>query len=166
MKLRINEGLKITDKKIMVLKESKIINVVSEETGEVLQEIDVLNHTEDYYIDLIKKDNYINRIEHNKYHPEILCVYVFDSLNSKKLMQQEIIETLLEDVKYALEAAYEECNETYTHIDLDIPKYLDDSDLWQKINMTLEDNRISYNIEHKNMRIGPYNYYYMYVRQY
>ena len=38
----------------MVLKESKIIDVISEETGEILQQINIRNHSEDYYINLIK----------------------------------------------------------------------------------------------------------------
>lgn len=149
----------------MVLKESKIIDVISEETGEILQQINIRNHSEDYYINLIKKDYYINNIEYDKYNPEILCVYVFDSLESKTTKQQEIIDTFIEDVKYALEVAFEECDETYTHIDLDIPKSLDDDTLWQGIWETMEDNGISYTVKHKNTKFN-YNYYYVYIHYY
>lgn len=149
----------------MVLKESKIIDVISEETGEILQQINIRNHSEEYYINLIKKDYYINNTEYDKYDPEILCVYVFDSLESKTTKQQEIIDTFLKDVKYALEVAFEECNETYTHIDLDIPKSLDDDTLWQGIWETMEDNGISYTIKHKNTKFN-YNYYYVYIHYY
>lgn len=79
--------------------------------------------------------------------------------------QQEIIDTFLEDVKYALEVAFEECDETYTHIDLDIPKSLDDDTLWQGIWETMEDNGISYTVKHKNTKFN-YNYYYVYIHYY
>ena len=153
MKLKINEN------DIFNLFPEEEICVISEETGEILQKFKVQQPI-DYYINLVKKNYYINNTESDKYN-NILNIYVFADYNSKLKMQQKIINNCLNMAKSNLQNS----NNKPTDMELEIPKSLDDDILWQKIYEILEDNDISFTINHKDIKFDP-NYYYMYIRYY
>lgn len=153
MKLRINAS------DTSGLLEEKEINVVSEETGEILQTFKVQQPI-DYYINLVKTKYYINSTESDRYN-NILNIYVFTNYNSKLKMQQTIINDCLNTAKLNLQDSDNEP----TDMELEIPKSLDDSVIWQKIYEILEDNGISFTVNYKDTKFNP-NYYYMYISYY
>jgi len=76
-------------------------------------------------------------------------------------MQQKIINNCLNIAKSNLQNS----NNKPTDMELEIPKSLDDDVIWRKIYEILEDNGISFTVDHKDTKFDP-NYYYMYIRYY